>query len=153
MDYRNLTAPCGIACFECNPYKANSNETLKKLVSERIGISLESAGCEGCRNRKGKAYLSEKNAILPEGKCFLFAGENGRCKIYLCAEKRQIHNCSECDDFPCDLLQPIADKADKLPHNLKVYNLSLIKQLGLEKWAMEKAGSVWKHYQTRKFDS
>jgi hypothetical protein len=78
--------------------------------------------------------------------------EKGYCKIYLCVEKRQIHNCSECDEFPCDNLQPLADRANRIPHNLKVYNLSLIRKLGLEIWANEKAGEIWNDYMTKKFD-
>jgi hypothetical protein len=78
--------------------------------------------------------------------------KKGYCKIYLCVEKRQIHNCSECDEFPCDNLQPLADRANRIPHNLKVYNLSLIRKLGLEIWANEKAGVIWNDYMTKKFD-
>ncbi len=153
MDYRNMTAPCGIACFECNVYKASSNEAIQKVVSERTGMEYEKSVCEGCRNRNGKAFLFDKNKILTSGKCFLFGNEKGQCKIFLCTEKKGIHNCSECNDFPCELLQPFADKAERLPHNMKVYNLCLIKKMGLEKWATEKAATVWKDYATKKFDS
>jgi hypothetical protein len=153
IDYKNLTAPCGIACFECGPYKARTNDVLRKIISERTGMDYDNASCEGCRNRDGKCFLFEKNNIISSGQCFLFANEEGQCRIYLCAEARGIHNCSECGDFPCDLLQPLADKANIVPHNLKVYNLSLIKKMGLEKWAEEKAGAVWKDYLSRKFDS
>lgn len=41
----------------------------------------------------------------------------------------------ECADYPCARLNPAADRADKLPHNLKVYNLSYIQHQGLEKFA------------------
>ena len=51
-----------------------------------------------------------------------------------------------CSDFPCDLLQPVRDKADGLPHNTKVFNLCLIKKMGLEKWAKEKAKKVKEDY-------
>jgi hypothetical protein len=152
MDYKNLIAPCGIPCFECLAYKAKSNETLKKAISEKLGMDFDKAGCEGCRNKNGKGYLSEKNNVFPEGKCSLF-NENGKCKIYLCTEKKGIHNCSECNNFPCDNLQPLADRSDKIPHNLKIYNLSLIKKMGLEEWAKEKAGKIMTEYKTKKFDS
>jgi len=42
--------------------------------------------------------------------------------------------CFECGDFPCDYLHPYADMAQIKPHNLKVFNLCLIKRMGLEKW-------------------
>ena len=152
MDYRNLTAPCGIPCFECTVYKAKTDENIQKAISVRLGIDFDKAYCDGCRNRDGVAFLFEKNNIFPDGNCILFGNEKGQCKIYLCAEEKQIHNCSECNDFPCDLLQPLADRANLLPHNLKIYNLSLIKKLGLEKCAVEKAEKTMNDYKTKKFN-
>jgi hypothetical protein len=149
MDYRNLTAPCGIACFECLVFKATTNAAIKKGISEKLGLDYDKSDCIGCRNRNGIGFLSGKNNIFPVGQCILL-DETGLCKIYACAEKKQVHNCSECADFPCDLLQPLADRADKIPHNLKAYNLSLIRKMGLEKWATEKAGKVWTDYKTKK---
>ena len=146
-----MTAPCGIPCFECVAFKAKSNETIKKQLSERLGLDYDKSDCIGCRNRNGKGFLSEINNIFPDGKCLLM-NEKGYCKIYLCVEERQIHNCSECDEFPCENLQPLADRANRIPHNLKVYNLVLIRKLGLETWANEKAGKIWKDYMTKKFD-
>jgi hypothetical protein len=151
MDYKYMTAPCGIPCFECLAYKAKSNETIKKQISERLGLDYDKSDCNGCRNRNGKGFLSERNNIFPDDKCLLM-NEKGCCIIYLCVEKRQIHNCSECDEFPCDNLQPLADRANRIPHNLKVYNLCLIRKLGLEIWANEKAGKIWNDYLTKKFD-
>jgi len=151
MDFKYMTAPCGIACFECVVFKAASNELIKKQISQRIGIDLEKASCDGCRARKGRAFLVEKNNIFPEGRCCLI-GEKGQCRIYDCAEDKGLHNCGECGEFPCELLQPFADRANVLPHNLKIYNLSLIKKMGLEKWAEEKAGKVWSDYKTKKMD-
>jgi hypothetical protein len=152
MDYKNMTAPCGIACFECIAYKANSNETIRKQLSERLSMDYEKAACRGCRNRNGIGFLHDKNNIFPEGRCILM-NDKGESKIYYCAENRKIHNCSECNDFPCEKLQPLSDLANKIPHNLKVYNLCLIKKLGFEKWAIEKAGKIWKDYNTKKFDT
>jgi hypothetical protein len=152
MDYKNMTAPCGIPCFECSAFKAKSNEVIKKRIAENLGMDYDQSECEGCRNRNGKGFLSGKNNVFPEGKCLLM-DEKGICKIYLCVETKHIHNCSECNDFPCDNLQPLADRANRIPHNLKIYHLSLIKKMGIEKWAKEKAGKVWIDYMTKKFDS
>lgn len=152
MDYKKLTAPCGIPCFECGAYKATTNEKYKQYISSEFGMDYDKSSCEGCRSKNGKGFLSEKNNVFPDGKCSLL-NEKGLCKIYLCTEKRQIHNCSECPNFPCNNLQPSADKADKIPHNLKIYNLCLIKKSGLEKWAKEKAGTVVAEYKTKKFNN
>ncbi len=45
--------------------------------------------------------------------------------------------CYECNEFSCPKLAPCKDGADKLPHNVKVYNLCAIKQRGLEAGAEE----------------
>ena len=132
-------------------YRAKSNETIKKRISENLGLDFDKSDCEGCRNRNGKGFLSEKNNVFPDGKCLLL-DDTGQCFIYMCVESRHIHNCSECNDFPCDRLQPLADRANKIPHNLKIYNLSVIKKCGLEEWAREKAGKIWNDYMTKKFD-
>jgi hypothetical protein len=152
MDYKELTAPCGIPCFECGAYIAKSNEAIRKRISEGFGLDYDKSYCEGCRNRKGIGFLSGKNNIFPEGKCLLL-NEKGECKIYLCAEKKLIHNCSECNDFPCDNLQPFRDRADKIPHNLKIFNLSLIKKMGLENWAINKSKQTLDRYYNDKLDT
>jgi len=54
--------------------------------------------------------------------------------------------CSECGDFPCDNLHPYANMATDLPHNIKVFNLSLIRKMGLESWAKTKAAQVREDY-------
>jgi len=148
MDFENLTAPCGIACFECVAYKARSSELIKQRISTGLGMDYEQSDCNGCRARHGKGFFAAKNNVFPEGQCNLL-NENGDCKIYLCAVQHQVHNCSQCAEFPCDNFQPLADRADKIPHNLKVYNLCLIRRMGLEKWAREKAAQIWNDYKTK----
>jgi hypothetical protein len=152
MDYQELTAPCGIPCFECVVYKASTDETLKKRIAAGIGMDEEKCHCFGCRSRGGKGFLAEKNKIFPEGKCALL-NEKGICKIYLCTKSQNIHNCSECQNFPCDKLQPVADRASQIPHNLKIYNLALIKKMGLAKWAEEKAAVTMHEYKHKKLDA
>ncbi len=90
--------------------------------------------CKGCREEDGKCIVTKWN------------DNKGECKVFVCTEKKGIHNCSECDEFPCDNLHPYLDMADKVYHNQKVFNLCLIKKLGLEKWAQEKAEKVHDTY-------
>jgi hypothetical protein len=59
--------------------------------------------------------------------------------------------CSECNEFPCVLLAPIADQAARFPHNMKLYNLCRIKKVGLERWIEEEAEQIRKKYFTGKF--
>ncbi|MEW6440672.1 MAG: DUF3795 domain-containing protein [bacterium] len=128
MDYTHMTAPCGLPCFECYLYLARDHDEIRAAVSKELGIPGEEATCNGCREQGGK--------------CAHFAG---RCRVYPCAEKRGIRVCSDCADFPCDFFQPYADRAN-LWHNTKVFNLCLIRKMGLERWAKEKARGVMQTY-------
>jgi hypothetical protein len=128
MDYRQMTAPCGLDCFNCIGYLANHDPKLFPVIAEALDISLEQAkgaACQGCRKQHGKIPL------LPM-----------QCNVYPCVEDKGISFCHECVDFPCDHLHPYADRAAILPHNTKVFNLCLIRKLGLQTWAETKAKDV-----------
>ena len=131
MDYYQMTSPCGIDCFNCSAYLANTNDELRAMVAKYLNIPYEQAVCQGCR--------AEKGAPAAEG-------FTGTCHVYKCNEKKGISFCYECSDFPCDYLHPYADQAAMRPHNTKVFNLGLIKKMGLEAWAKDKAKSVRKTY-------
>ena len=136
MDYQKMTAPCGLDCFNCDFFLANSDEEILERVKIRMKeYNLPVILCKGCRAENGKIPLQK----------YVY-GENHRCAAYECTCSKGIQLCSECDEFPCDKLHPYADKAVSLPHNLKVFNLCLIKKMGLEKWAKEKAASVREVY-------
>lgn len=131
-DYKKMTAPCGLACFNCIGYLANENPEMLSLIAKTLDIPVEKASqavCKGCRNQNGKIPFSPM-----------------KCRVYPCAESKNILFCCECSDFPCDYLHPYADQAAKVPHNTKVFNLCLIKKLGLETWAKEKARIVKETY-------
>jgi len=136
MDYIQMTAPCGLDCFNCPMYLANENEKLRNIIAERLNISLEKAVCKGCRNEKGT---------------ITFLNMSKPCSVYTCNEKRGSTFCCDCSEFPCDRLHPYADKASQFPHNTKVFNLCLIKKMGLEAWAKQKAKAVKDTYFKGKF--
>lgn len=136
MDYKNMTAPCGLDCFNCPMYRALSDEGLRTKIAASMNIDLDKAACRGCRN---------ENGTIP------FLGMNEPCGLYKCISGKGLDFCCECGVFPCDHLHPYADRASSVPHNTKVFNLCLIKKMGLEKWAEEKAQSVKKTYFTGKF--
>lgn len=56
------------------------------------------------------------------------------CKTYECVKTKNHEFCFECEDFPCEKLQPIVNFEIFLPHNSKIYNCLMIQKLGLEKW-------------------
>ena len=127
MDYQQMTAPCGLDCFNCPVYLASENNKLRTTISKNLGVSFEQAMCRGCRNEKGT---------------MAFLGMTEPCNVYKCIEKKGMSFCHECPDFPCDHLHPYADQASLVPHNTKVFNLCLIKKMGLKSWAETKAKSV-----------
>lgn len=131
MDYWQMTSPCGIDCFNCPMHAAQSNEDLRNMIAEKMGISPEIAQCAGCRNQQGR---------MP------FQGWTEPCPQYVCAREKNLDFCHECGDFPCDWLHPSAFKAEVVPHNYKLYNLLLIKKMGVEEWAKSEAKSVRDEY-------
>ena len=141
MDYYQMTAPCGLDCFNCHFYLARKDKeamgTVKKL-SEEFNIPVEIMLCKGCRSHNGRIPL-QKHVF----------GEAHRCAAYECSQGKGFEYCGDCDEFPCDNLHPYADKASDLPHNIKVFNLCLIKKMGLEEWAKTKASEVRKIYFTK----
>jgi len=141
MDYDQMTAPCGLDCFNCHFYLARRDKeamnTVKKL-SEEFNIPFEIMLCNGCRNHNGQIPL-QKHVF----------GDAHRCAAYECSQGKGFRYCGDCDEFPCDNLHPYADKASDLPHNIKVFNLCLIKKMGLEEWAKTKASEVRKIYFTK----
>lgn len=140
MDFHEMTAPCGLDCFNCVFFLAPENQDAQAQIeqwSREYDIPLEIMQCRGCRSHNGLIPLQ----------MYLF-GESHRCAAYECAMRQGHHLCADCKDFPCDHLHPYADKAGELPHNIKVFNLCLIKKMGLEKWAESKAAEVRQVYFT-----
>ncbi len=133
---KKMSSPCGIACFNCSVHKATNNPEIRKMVAETLNMPEEKACCEGCRPSKGHC-----KALKPDT----------QCKIYQCITEKKIDYCFECDDFPCSRLHPYADKA-QYPQNTKMYQLCMIKKLGVEKWANEEAETILDTYKTKPFD-
>lgn len=131
MNYALMTAPCGLDCFNCPMYLADENPELRAAIAKNLNISIEKAVCKGCRNENGTMRFLDKTEP---------------CNVYQCTEKKKIDFCCDCSDFPCDHLHPYADKAKEVPHNTKVFNLCLIRKMGLESWAKDKAKSVKRCY-------
>ena len=141
MDYAKLTAPCGRDCFNCPFNLAIDNIELRETLSQKRGIPEDDVGCKGCREIEGKC------------KVLGYLGFADQCKIYDCFKSKNIEYCYECDNFPCDLLQPLADGAGQFPHNMKVFNLCRIAKIGVENWAREEAKKSFERYYTGKLDS
>jgi len=131
-----MTSPCGLDCFNCPVYLARDNEKIRQSIARRFGIPAEQAVCRGCRNENGTITC---------------IGMTEPCNVYRCISRKNIDFCCDCEEFPCDHLHPYADQAAERPHNTKVFNLCLIKRMGVEEWAKEKAKSVKETYYRGKF--
>ena len=134
---KDLTAICGIDCFNCEFFHTNIDGFFATLPAERKsafearGMTIEKLRCQGCRH----------------GGCTII---QGKCDTLECAKQEGVEFCFECKKFPCQRLQPLAEGAERYPHNLKVYNLTAIKNRGIEAWAAE-VGTIRLRYFKGKF--
>lgn len=114
QERERLVAPCGIDCGLCELYTCRDDQQMYAYLLSK-GIPQEKLPCDGCRDIKGQCPVI-----------------GGTCATYLCATEKKIDFCFDCTEFPCSKLNPSADRADVLPHNLKVFNLCIIQRKGLE---------------------
>ena len=126
IDYKRLTAPCGIACFDCPLFEQNT-QTPERLALNTRRPQLADMVCRGCR---------DQNCVLLDAPC----------PTRQCAEQHGVAFCHECPEFPCRLLAPLADQAATFPHNIKVFNLCRIKSVGIDRWAENESQSIRKDY-------
>jgi hypothetical protein len=131
---RSLIAPCGIDCSICELYKENITDEFATAVAARIGKPKEELPCLGCRPGGGHCTAISES-----------------CATFECVSGKKVDFCFECDEFPCSKLQPMAAGADRLPHNIKLYNLCRIKLIGIEKWAAEESVQTKQKYFAGKF--
>jgi hypothetical protein len=110
---KRLVAPCGIDCGLCELYMCRDDKQIYNYLLSR-GMPEEKMPCAGCR------------AI--EGRCPVIGDI---CATYLCVTEKKVDFCFDCLDFPCSKFNPSADRADVLPHNLKVFNLCTIQRRGM----------------------
>ncbi len=121
-------APCGIDCVNCEVHVDNITPEMKARMAGALRLDPEKVPCRGCRTEKG---------------CRLHYGS---CPTLDCVTARGHTWCHECADFPCAMLHPSADRAETLPHNLKVYNLCRIKAVGPAAWLEQEAGPSRRKY-------
>lgn len=129
-DYE-LVSPCGIYCAECSVYRVKDHPELKPMLLA-AGVKESQMPCPGCRAVDGNCPHLE-----------------ARCENYACAELHGVDMCFECEDFPCNKLHPAADRANALPHNMKMFSQCYIKRHGVKAW-IEQLPLIRKRYFTGK---
>lgn len=127
---KKIVAPCGIDCFNCEAFEENVTEEFQTRLSERTKISKEKITCKGC---------------IDGNICLILDFYGKSCKTLECIKEKGVKYCFECDTFPCEYLMPLAGGAERFPHNMKLYNLCMMKRIGVDAWA-ETASTIRKTY-------
>lgn len=112
---------CGLNCAKCDIYIAShGNEQIRNEIVVRFPkektevINPENIRCNGCRGS-------------------LEAHWSSGCKMMLCARKRGLKYCFQCEGFPCTIVNEFC--ANGIAHHRRsIENLKRIKQIGLEAW-------------------
>ena len=128
-----LAAPCGIDCGVCELNMCKDDPKLIDVLVS-MGISREIIPCDGCRSIQGNCPVIQST-----------------CETFKCVIEKNVEFCFECDEFPCVKLQPSADRANILPHNMKVFNLCTMKRVGVENFILQ-SSEIKKRYYAGKMD-
>jgi hypothetical protein len=126
-----LVAPCGTYCGDCGAYRVKDDPSMRGVIAERLQrlqLNWNGVPCAGCRPVEGDCQFID-----------------GICATYACVTGHGFDFCFECPEFPCAKLNPAADRADALPHNIKLFNLCCIKEQGLSRW-LEKRSEIRQRY-------
>ena len=121
-DNLQLVSPCGYCCPSCPAYENTlcTDEIAIQKEAARANLTVEEFQkyrCAGCRPRQGRPHLD----IL--------------CQTYdCCVNARGLEFCYQCEDFPCLKLAPVSGRAEVRRHNTKIYNLLMLKKLGLDEY-------------------
>ena len=119
-----LISVCGLNCAQCDIRQAyHGNEDLRDKIIDWVrkehneSVKPAQIRCDGCRASLDIHWSPD-------------------CRIMLCARKKEIRYCFQCEDFPC----PILDKfsSDGVSHHERtVRNLKRMKEIGIEAWLDE----------------
>lgn len=124
MEYEEklqLVTPCGYCCLSCPSYESTTctDEIAFQKEAARANLTVEEVRgiCAGCRTKQGN----------PHGDML--------CQTYdCCVNVKGLDFCYQCEDFPCLKLAPISAGAEIRRHNTKIYNLLMLKKLGLDEY-------------------
>ncbi|MBN2543635.1 DUF3795 domain-containing protein [bacterium] len=117
MDYK-LDAYCGLYCGACGVFKANKMNIVEE-TAKKWKLKPENIRCHGCKSDMIAVFCTD-------------------CHLKLCAEKKKVEFCYECDEYPCENL--LNFRNDEHPHHSVILNnLEYIKENGLQEWLRQQA--------------
>ncbi len=119
-----VIAVCGLNCARCDMYLASHgddnsrDEIVEWFKKERDEtVKPEQVRCEGCRGPLDVHWSSD-------------------CKMMLCAGRRGLQYCFQCEDFPCTSVDEFS--SDGISHHKKtIENSKRMKEIGVEAWIAE----------------
>ncbi len=105
-------APCSLNCSKC-PIHLRTEEELDYWRKQNA--DLDKIRCAGCRSDRSGYHWSPKCKIL-------------QCCVY----ERGLEFCSQCEDFPCAILE---EWIKDIPHHAQaVKNLHKMKKIGIDNY-------------------
>jgi hypothetical protein len=115
---------CGLNCAKCDIHAAGHgnekkrNEIIEWFKKERNRtLEPEQVRCEGCRGPLNAHWSDD-------------------CKMMLCAKRKEMQYCFQCEDFPCAIVDGFA--LDGAPHHRRtVENAKRMREIGLDAWIAE----------------
>lgn len=151
MDYseerKRFASYCGSYCRTCDWFTGRIRKTFQAALDmvEMYGFSrllkdeVDTNNLkEGLRILANSSIDSGCKASLAERLSRGEKPEEDRCQIRQCCFQRGFELCSECPEFPCELLR---SNPGVIKFNC-IENLLRIKQIGLEQWLNE----YWDRY-------
>ncbi len=116
-EQKAIAAVCGLYCGACSAYIATKEDPARLTqLAGMFGCSEEDVKCHGCRGDIRGSYCSQ-------------------CRMVQCAEERGIDFCSQCSEYPCDVIKEFQAQA---PHRNELWeDLARIREVGYEKWLEE----------------
>lgn len=124
-----LVGACGLYCGACDHYLGFCDGHKNLLENEKFkGKTEEEVLCRGCHSDKRTPHCEA-------------------CTMRICADKKGVTVCSECNEYPCSELTEFYKKGDiweKAAHRKSIMkNLNRIKEVGVENWLGEQE-EKWK---------
>ncbi|MBD3286324.1 DUF3795 domain-containing protein [candidate division WOR-3 bacterium] len=110
---------CGLYCGACPVLMANErgDEEWLQATAKQWKRQPEDLRCLGCK--------TEITAVFCTG-----------CKMRACAREKGLEFCSECSDYPCEMVKDFRND-DAPHHSVIIKNLERIKEIGGKKWLAE----------------
>jgi len=109
-----IIAYCGFDCSQCPSYQATVNsdrvalENLaRKWPSKDAKVTANDVTCEGCFGKRVSKYCLELCAIRP------------------CAIAKKVKNCAYCNEYKCQKLATLLQKAPKIAERMEAIRRDL----------------------------